>query len=93
MVTTLTHKAEASKEARMNQLEAKVRRLVVTNVEKPADCVKTEVIFYDKGTGRINLWHRIENNANLDILSYYIKYDNSQIQILSDKEVVYELNF
>lgn len=90
MVTKLPR---ASKEADMQQLEAKVKKLVLDTLPEPPQCVKTEVILYKHKAGRINLWHKTKDSSNLDIISYYIVYDNSKIQILDDKGLVTEIVF
>ena len=72
----------------MNLLESKIRMTLLDCMAEPRGCVKTDIIIYKHGAGRINFWHSVTNSNNLDIISYYFTYKNDEIVVYDDFKVV-----
>jgi len=78
-------KPETREKITMNDQELKVRVAVRKNTTRPDNTVKTDVILYSHGAGRINYWVSLEDSRNYDIISYYFLYDMAEIKLFDEK--------
>ena len=79
----------------MTLKEAQIRYNLLNILPEPKNCVKTDIIIYKHGAGRVNFWHKGENVSenglnlyNYDIKSYYFTYNSVEIVVYDDEKVV-----
>ena len=72
----------------MTEHEARIRVEVRKATERPSNTVKTDIIIYKHGSGRINYWITREDSANYDIISYYFTYNNAEIKVFDDESCI-----
>ena len=68
----------------MTEQEARIRVEVRRATPKPDNTVKTDIIIYKHGSGRINYWITRSDSANYDIISYYFTHDMAEIKVFDD---------
>lgn len=79
----------------MTLKEAQIRYNLLNILPEPKNCVKTDVIIYKHGAGRINFWHipdKVSENGlnlyNYDIKSYYFTHNSAEIVVFDEEKVV-----
>ena len=95
MKITVKKPKNEAKGGEMTLKEAQIRYNLLNVLPEPKNCIKTDIIIYKHGAGRVNFWYRgedvSENGLNLynyDILSYYFTYNNAEIVVFDDEKVV-----
>ena len=68
----------------MNDKEARIRVEVRKATIRPENTVKTDIIIYKHGAGRINYWVTRQDSANYDIVSYYFTHETAEIKVFDD---------
>ena len=68
----------------MTDTEARIRVEVRKATSKPDNTLKTDIIIYKHGAGRINYWITKPDSANYDIVSYYFTHDMAEIKVFDD---------
>lgn len=77
-------KTKQREKLNMTEQEARIRVEVRKATPKPSNTVKTDIIIYKHGAGRINYWITREDSANYDIVSYYFSHDTAEIKVFDD---------
>jgi hypothetical protein len=68
----------------MTEQEARIRVEVRKSTPRPSNTIKTDVIIYAHGSGRVNYWVSIEDSSNYDIISYYFTYNKAEIKVFDE---------
>lgn len=80
-----TKKSANREKTSMTEHEARIRVEVRKATSRPHNTVKTDIILYKHGAGRINYWVTREDSANYDIVSYYFTHDMAEIKVFDDE--------
>jgi len=68
----------------MTEQEARIRVEVRKSTPRPPNTIKTDVIIYSHGSGRVNYWTTKEDSSNYDIISYYFTYNKAEIKVFDE---------
>ena len=68
----------------MTEQEARIRVEVRKSTPRPSNTIKTDIIIYKHGSGRINYWITRDDSNNYDIISYYFTYDKTEIKVFDE---------
>ena len=68
----------------MTEQEARIRVEVRKSTPRPPNTIKTDVIIYAHGSGRVNYWITKEDSSNYDIISYYFTYNKAEIKVFDE---------
>ena len=79
-----TKKSGNREKTTMNDKEARIRVEVRKATIRPENTVKTDIIIYKHGAGRINYWVTRQDSANYDIVSYYFTHETAEIKVFDD---------
>lgn len=72
----------------MNKKDSIIRSHLLNILPEPKGWVKTDVIVYKHGAGRVNFWYKIQESVNLDIISYYFTCNDTELVVHTDDKVV-----
>jgi len=92
-MTKTTTRPQATKPAirettSMTDIEARIRVEVRKSTTRPDNTIKTDIIIYKHGAGRINYWITRSDSANYDIISYYFSYDKAEIKVFDENSCI-----
>ena len=79
-----TNQSAKREKTSMTEQEARIRVEVRKATVRPENTVKTDIIIYKHGAGRINYWVTRPNSANYDIVSYYFTHETAEIKVFDD---------
>lgn len=68
----------------MKEYEARIKVEVRKALEKPPNTIKTDIILYSHGAGRVNYWITRNDSLNYDIISYYFTCNKAEIKLFDD---------
>jgi len=68
----------------MTDKEARVRVEVRKATVRPDNTIKTDIVIYSHGAGRINYWVARADSSNYDIISYYFTYNMAEIKVFDE---------
>lgn len=84
-ITRPQTKRSATREKQsMTEEEARIRVEVRKATTRPDNTVKTDIVIYKHGAGRINYWVTRPDSANYDIVSYYFTHETAEIKVFDD---------
>jgi len=72
----------------MTDQEARIRVEVRKATIRPDSTIKTDIIIYSHGSGRINYWVTKEDSSNYDIVSYYFTYNTDEIRVFNENNCI-----
>ena len=68
----------------MTDKEARIRVEVRKATVRPDNTIKTDIVLYSHGAGRINYWVSQPDNNNYDIVSYYFIHNMAEIKVFDE---------
>jgi hypothetical protein len=83
-ITSKVSKPIKRETTNMTEQEARIRVEVRKSTTRPQNTIKTDIIIYKHGAGRINYWITREDSNNYDIVSYYFTYDMAEIKVFDE---------
>ena len=83
-----TNQSAKREKTSMTEQEARIRVEVRKATVRPENTVKTDIIIYKHGAGRINYWVTRPNSANYDIISYYFTHETAEIKVFDEKSCI-----
>lgn len=83
-----TKKSGNREKMSMTEQEARIRVEVRKATQRPVNTVKTDIIIYKHGAGRLNYWVTREDSANYDIVSYYFTHNMAEIKVFDDESCI-----
>ena len=72
----------------MTDKEARIRVEVRKATVRPDNTVKTDIIIYSHGSGRINYWVTRADSCNYDIISYYFTHETAEIKVFDENSCI-----
>ena len=84
MTRPQTDRSDKREKTSMTDKEARIRVEVRKATVRPENTVKTDILIYKHGAGRINYWVTRTDSANYDIISYYFTYNMAEIKVFDD---------
>jgi len=87
------NKPEKREKITMTDKEARIRVEVRKATTRPSNTIKTDIIIYKHGAGRINYWVTREDSANYDIVSYYFIHDMAEIKVFDEISCIKIIKF
>ena len=88
LIETTSPKAKSREKLNMTEQEARIRVEVRKSTTRPSNTIKTDIIIYAHGSGRINYWITREDSHNYDIVSYYFTYNKAEIKIFDENNCI-----
>jgi hypothetical protein len=88
LIETTSPKAKSREKLNMTEQEARIRVEVRKSTTRPSNTIKTDIIIYAHGSGRINYWISREDSLNYDIVSYYFTYNKAEIKIFDENNCI-----
>ena len=88
MTKTKVSKPSVKETTSMTEQEARIRVEVRKATPRPSNTIKTDIIIYKHGSGRINYWITRDDSNNYDIISYYFTYDKAEIKVFDENNCI-----
>lgn len=88
MTKTKVSKSSTKETPSMTEQEARIRVEVRKATPRPSNTIKTDIIIYKHGSGRINYWVTREDSNNYDIISYYFTHDKAEIKVFDENNCI-----